>query len=64
MASLRLLRLGGPIKFDPERKPVNRHLAFGRGAHMCLGQFHARCQLEEGLHLITQRLKNPRLTTE
>lgn len=50
-----------PDRFDPERSQVNRHLAFGRGMHMCLGQHIARAQIEEGLHLIAQRLKNPRL---
>jgi cytochrome P450 len=53
-----------PLMFEPERKPDNRHVAFGRGAHICLGQFIARAQLEEGVHLITQRLKNPRVTAE
>ena len=37
-------------------------MAFGRGMHLCLGQFIARAQLEEGLHLIAQRLTQPRLT--
>jgi cytochrome P450 len=50
-----------PLNFDPERVHANRHVAFGRGGHICLGQFIARNQLEEGLHLIAQRLKNPRL---
>jgi cytochrome P450 len=50
-----------PLTFDPERENAGRHAAFGRGAHMCLGQFIARNQLQEGLHLIAQRLKNPRL---
>jgi cytochrome P450 len=50
-----------PLKFDPERPHVNRHVAFGRGMHICLGMFIARNQLEEGLHVIAQRLKNPRL---
>ncbi len=53
-----------PLSFEPERNPNNRHVAFGRGAHMCLGQHIARAQLEEGLHLIAQRLRNPRLTAE
>ena len=48
--------------FAPDFTHKNRHLAFGRGEHICLGQFLARAQIEEGLHLIAQRLKNPRLT--
>jgi cytochrome P450 len=50
-----------PLKFDPERVHANRQAAFGRGAHICLGMHIARTQLEEGLHIITQRLKKPRL---
>jgi cytochrome P450 len=53
-----------PETFDPERKQIDRHLAFGRGMHICLGQFLARANLEEGLHLIAQRLTNPRLAGE
>lgn len=53
-----------PLDFDPERTHANRHVAFGRGAHICLGQFIARNQLEEGLHLIAQRLQNPRRAGE
>jgi cytochrome P450 len=49
-------------RFDPERDQKNRHIAFGRGQHMCLGQHIARAQIEEGLHQIAQRLKNPRRT--
>jgi cytochrome P450 len=51
-----------PERFDPERPQVNRHMQFGRGMHICLGQFIARAQIEEGLHLIAQRLTRPRLT--
>lgn len=50
-----------PLRFDPERSNAGRHMAFGRGAHICLGQFIARNQLQEGLHLIAQRLRAPRL---
>jgi len=49
-----------PGEFDPERDNKDRHVAFGRGEHICLGQFLARNQLQEGLHLIAQRLRNPR----
>jgi cytochrome P450 len=49
-----------PGKFDPERTHPNRHIAFGRGMHLCLGQYLARAQLEEGVHLIAQRITHPR----
>ena len=49
-------------QFIPERTHENRHMAFGRGMHMCLGQHIARAQIEVGLHEIAKRLKNPRVT--
>lgn len=51
-----------PERFDPDRSDARRHLAFGMGKHICLGQFIARAQLQEGLHQITQRMRNPRRT--
>lgn len=51
-----------PDTFDPERASASRHMTFGRGIHMCLGQYIARAQVEEGLHLIAQRIANPRTT--
>ena len=57
-------RYSGPFEngltFDPQRGNAGRHTAFSRGMHMCLGQFLARLQIAEGLHLISQRLANPR----
>jgi cytochrome P450 len=50
-----------PEKYDPDRQQANRHIAFGRGMHICLGQFIARAQIEEGLHQIAQRIKDPKL---
>jgi cytochrome P450 len=50
-----------PDDFDPDREQSNRHMAFGRGMHICLGQFIARAQMEEGLHLIAQRITRPKL---
>ena len=47
-------------EFNPDRDQVSPHLGFGLGAHICLGQFIARAQLEEGLHLIAQRITKPR----
>jgi cytochrome P450 len=54
---------GAPDRFDPERKLTHhqRHMAFSLGKHMCLGQYIARAQLQEGLHQIAQRMRNPRL---
>jgi cytochrome P450 len=46
--------------FDPGRKQKSPHIGFGLGAHICLGQYIARAQIHEGLHLIAQRLLNPR----
>jgi len=50
--------------FRPERRHDNRHMAFGRGAHLCLGRYIALAQIEEGLHLIAQRLAEPKLAGE
>ena len=53
-----------PMEFRPEREQQPRHIAFGRGTHICLGQYLATAQMEEGLHLIAQRVGRPRLTGE
>jgi cytochrome P450 len=50
--------------FRPLRTDPNRHVAFGRGIHMCLGQHLARAQIQEGVHLIARRLRDPRLAGE
>jgi cytochrome P450 len=50
-----------PDTIDPDRPNAARHMAFGRGIHMCLGQYIARAQIEEGLHLIAQRIRRPKL---
>ena len=50
--------------FNPDREndPSVRQLAFALGKHMCLGQYIARAQLQEALHQVARRLKNPRMT--
>jgi cytochrome P450 len=52
--------------FDPDREidPNKRHIAFGLGKHMCLGQFIARAQLQEAIHQIAQRIRHPELAGE
>jgi cytochrome P450 len=47
-------------EFNPERCDAKPVLAFGRGMHICLGQFLARLQIAEGLHLITRTLPHAR----
>ena len=51
-----------PAKFDPDRpiNPADRHVAFGMGKHMCLGQYIARAQLQEGIHLIARHMHDPK----
>jgi cytochrome P450 len=49
-------------RFDPERTNTAKHIAFGMGVHICMGQFIARAQIEEGLHQIARRIRNPRRT--
>ena len=53
-----------PMEFRPERPDSNKHMAFGRGVHLCLGQHLARAQIQEGIHLIAQRITHPRLAGE
>lgn len=54
-------RFADPLAFDPDRANASQHLAFGRGEHHCIGMHLARAQIEEGLHVVTQRLRQPRL---
>ena len=44
-----------PDEFDPGRMP-NRHLAFGAGAHFCLGAQLARLELEALFSTLLERL--------
>lgn len=48
--------------FNPERPNKNKHMGFGLGGHMCLGQYIARAQIAEGFHLIAQRITRPTTT--
>jgi cytochrome P450 len=52
-----------PDAFDPERPAGTSpgQIAFGLGKHMCLGQYIARAQLQEGIHLVAQRIRDPKI---
>lgn len=50
-----------PDCFDPERAEKSPGQGFGRGMHICLGQFLAVANVEEGLHQIAKRIANPQL---
>jgi cytochrome P450 len=52
--------------FDPDRPidPTRRQLGFGMGKHMCLGQYIARAQLQEGIHLVAKHMREPHLDGE
>ncbi|HTZ71786.1 MAG TPA: cytochrome P450 [Acetobacteraceae bacterium] len=49
-----------PDRFDINRPP-RRHLAFGYGAHVCLGQHLARMEMTVALNALLDRLPNLRL---
>jgi cytochrome P450 len=49
-----------PDTFDVER-PAPRHLGFGQGIHVCLGQHLARLELRVGLLTLIERLPELRL---
>ena len=50
-------------KFDVSREP-NRHIAFGRGAHLCLGNHLSRLDMEIVFLTLLNRTKTIELTTD
>jgi hypothetical protein len=52
-----------PFQFDLARSP-NRHLGFGHGAHVCLGQHLARLEMKVFLEELLPRLKTLELAGE
>jgi len=52
-----------PFKFRSDRKP-NRHVAFGYGAHLCLGQYLAKMEMRILFEELLPRLKSIALDGE
>ena len=46
--------------FNPDRVPEEKVFPFGRGAHICIGMFIAKAQVQEALPILATRMKNPR----
>ncbi|WP_419931559.1 cytochrome P450 [Candidatus Poriferisodalis sp.] len=47
-----------PYEFDPAAPREHPHLAFGSGAHHCLGAFLARAELQEALRVFVERVEH------
>ncbi len=47
-----------PEKFDIERKDVGKHLAFGSGAHHCVGAMLARAEMKTAFKFLFERVKD------
>lgn len=52
-----------PDTFNPDRKTF-AHTQFGQGAHMCIGMFLAKAELQEAMQLIVEKIENIQLAGE
>ena len=52
-----------PLKFDVTRANVKRHIAFGFGAHVCIGQHLSRLEMIVAWEELFARLDNFQLAT-
>ena len=52
-----------PFKFKVDRSP-NRHLAFGHGAHLCLGKYLAKIEMEIFYEELFKKIDNIQLSGE
>ena len=50
-----------PDELTPADNAAVPHLAFGHGAHFCLGAALARAELQDGLSALAERLECPRV---
>ena len=53
-----------PQEFDPYRENLNRHVAFGRGIHFCIGAPLARLETQIALEVLSLRLPHARLAPD
>jgi cytochrome P450 len=53
-----------PDRFDVHRAGADRHLAFGKGIHFCLGAPLARLEMKVALPMLLERLPNLRFAGE
>jgi cytochrome P450 len=53
-----------PNQFDLDRKNAGAHIAFGMGAHFCVGAMLARQEMVSAVTHILRRMKNIHLKTE
>lgn len=57
-------RFENPAEFDMNRKKAKEHLAFGRGAHTCIGAPLARREVAISIERLLSRMDNIRLSEE
>ena len=57
-------RFGNPDEFDMNRPKAKEHLAFGRGAHTCIGSPLARSEVRVSIEQLLARMNNIRLSEE
>lgn len=57
-------RFENPGEFDMNRKKAKEHLAFGRGAHTCIGAPLARREVAISIERLLSRMDNIRLSEE
>ncbi|MET0587731.1 MAG: cytochrome P450 [Novosphingobium sp.] len=57
-------RFENPHEFDMNRKKAKEHLAFGRGAHTCIGAPLARREVAISIERLLSRMGNIRLSEE
>jgi cytochrome P450 len=57
-------RFPDPDNFDIRRSDARRHLAFGKGIHLCAGANLARLEADIALNALMDRLPSPKLAKQ